>query len=67
MTTFIDIHALQTIPPSNINRDDTGQARSLLSLVVFSVSAFPARLGSLLFAAILSRTSTVQSWVYVLA
>ena len=24
MTTFIDIHALQTLPPSNINRDDTG-------------------------------------------
>lgn len=28
MTTFIDIHALQTIPPSNINRDDTGSPKS---------------------------------------
>ena len=28
MTTFIDIHALQTLPPSNINRDDTGNPKS---------------------------------------
>ena len=28
MTTFIDIHALQTLPPSNINRDDTGSPKS---------------------------------------
>ncbi|MDT0189634.1 type I-E CRISPR-associated protein Cas7/Cse4/CasC [Rothia terrae] len=28
MSTFIDIHALQTLPPSNINRDDTGAPKS---------------------------------------
>lgn len=28
MTTYIDIHALQTVPPSNINRDDTGAPKS---------------------------------------
>ena len=28
MTTFVDIHALQTLPPSNINRDDTGSPKS---------------------------------------
>lgn len=26
--TFIDIHILQTVPPSNINRDDTGSPKS---------------------------------------
>ena len=25
---FIDIHVLQTVPPSNINRDDTGSPKS---------------------------------------
>ncbi|RRD45914.1 type I-E CRISPR-associated protein Cas7/Cse4/CasC [Tessaracoccus sp. OH4464_COT-324] len=28
MTTFIEIHALQTVPPSNINRDDTGTPKT---------------------------------------
>ncbi|GGH64963.1 type I-E CRISPR-associated protein Cas7/Cse4/CasC [Rothia aerolata] len=28
MSTFIDIHALQTLPPSNINRDDTGAPKT---------------------------------------
>lgn len=28
MSTFIDIHALHTLPPSNINRDDTGAPKS---------------------------------------
>lgn len=28
MTIFIDIHALQTLPPNNINRDDTGSPKS---------------------------------------
>lgn len=28
MTTYIEIHALQTLPPSNINRDDTGAPKS---------------------------------------
>lgn len=28
MTTFVDIHILQTVPPSNINRDDTGAPKS---------------------------------------
>ena len=28
MTTFVDIHALQTLPPSNINHDDTGSPKS---------------------------------------
>ena len=27
MTTFFDIHALQTLPPSNINRDDKGSPK----------------------------------------
>ncbi|MEW1927180.1 type I-E CRISPR-associated protein Cas7/Cse4/CasC [Streptomyces sp. NPDC088360] len=25
---FLDVHALQTVPPSNLNRDDTGQPKS---------------------------------------
>lgn len=28
MNTYIDIHILQTVPPSNINRDDTGSPKS---------------------------------------
>ncbi len=28
MTIFIDIHVLQTVPPSNINRDDTGSPKT---------------------------------------
>ncbi|MCR1781133.1 type I-E CRISPR-associated protein Cas7/Cse4/CasC [Nocardioides carbamazepini] len=28
MTTFIDIHVLQTVPSSNINRDDTGRPKT---------------------------------------
>lgn len=28
MTIYIDIHALQTVPPSNINRDDTGSPKT---------------------------------------
>ena len=28
MTIYVDIHALQTLPPSNINRDDTGSPKS---------------------------------------
>ena len=30
MSFFIDIHALQTLPPSNINRDDTGSPKSAI-------------------------------------
>ncbi|WP_217132967.1 type I-E CRISPR-associated protein Cas7/Cse4/CasC [Leucobacter chinensis] len=30
MSTFIDIHALHTLPPSNINRDDTGAPKSAI-------------------------------------
>ena len=28
MSTFIDIHAIQTVPPSNLNRDDTGSPKT---------------------------------------
>lgn len=28
MATFIDVHIIQTVPPSNINRDDTGSPKS---------------------------------------
>lgn len=28
MTTYIDIHAIQTLPPSNINRDDSGSPKT---------------------------------------
>lgn len=28
MTTFVDIHVLQTVPPSNVNRDDTGSPKT---------------------------------------
>ena len=28
MSTFIDVHALHTLPPSNINRDDTGSPKT---------------------------------------
>lgn len=27
---FIDIYALQTVPPSNINRDDTGSPKTAM-------------------------------------
>lgn len=30
MSIFVDIHALQTLPPSNINRDDTGAPKSAI-------------------------------------
>ncbi|GAA2181668.1 type I-E CRISPR-associated protein Cas7/Cse4/CasC [Brooklawnia cerclae] len=30
MTTFIDLHILQTVPPSNINRDDTGSPKTAI-------------------------------------
>ncbi|MCL2850314.1 MAG: type I-E CRISPR-associated protein Cas7/Cse4/CasC, partial [Micrococcales bacterium] len=30
MTTFIDMHLLQTVPSSNINRDDTGSPKSAI-------------------------------------
>lgn len=30
MTTFIDIHVLQTVPSSNINRDDTGRPKTAI-------------------------------------
>ncbi|MGB3186827.1 MAG: type I-E CRISPR-associated protein Cas7/Cse4/CasC [Ornithinimicrobium sp.] len=28
MSTFVDIHVIQTVPPSNVNRDDTGAPKS---------------------------------------
>ncbi|NLE80257.1 MAG: type I-E CRISPR-associated protein Cas7/Cse4/CasC [Rhodococcus sp.] len=28
MSTFVDIHILQTVPPSNLNRDDTGSPKT---------------------------------------
>ena len=28
MSTYIDIHVIQTLPPSNVNRDDTGQPKT---------------------------------------
>lgn len=28
MSTFIDIHVIQTVPPSNVNRDDTGAPKA---------------------------------------
>ncbi|MDT3766927.1 type I-E CRISPR-associated protein Cas7/Cse4/CasC [Gleimia hominis] len=30
MTTYVDVHALQTVPPSNINRDDTGAPKTAM-------------------------------------
>ena len=27
---FLDIHAIQTLPPSNINRDDTGSPKTAI-------------------------------------
>lgn len=30
MTTYVEIHALQSVPPSNINRDDTGSPKTAL-------------------------------------
>lgn len=30
MTTFVDIHVLQTVPSSNINRDDTGSPKTAI-------------------------------------
>jgi CRISPR system Cascade subunit CasC len=30
MAAFIDIHVLQTVPPSNLNRDDTGSPKSAI-------------------------------------
>ena len=28
MTTYIDVHAIQTVPPSLVNRDDTGAPKT---------------------------------------
>ncbi len=28
MTTYLDLHVLQTVPPSNVNRDDTGSPKT---------------------------------------
>jgi len=28
MSTFLDLHVLQTVPPSNLNRDDTGSPKT---------------------------------------
>lgn len=28
MSTFVDVHVIQTVPPSNMNRDDTGSPKS---------------------------------------
>lgn len=30
MSTFIDVHVLQTVPPSNVNRDDTGSPKTAI-------------------------------------
>ena len=30
MTTYLEIHALQTVPPSNMNRDDAGTPKTAL-------------------------------------
>ena len=30
MSVFVDIHVLQTLPPSNPNRDDTGAPKSAI-------------------------------------
>jgi CRISPR system Cascade subunit CasC len=30
MTTYVEIHALQSVPPSNLNRDDTGSPKSVI-------------------------------------
>lgn len=30
MTTYVEIHALQSVPPSNINRDDSGTPKTAL-------------------------------------
>ncbi|GAB79423.1 CRISPR system Cascade subunit CasC [Austwickia chelonae] len=30
MTTYVDLHIIQTLPPSNVNRDDTGQPKSAI-------------------------------------
>ncbi|HHU10554.1 MAG TPA: type I-E CRISPR-associated protein Cas7/Cse4/CasC [Intrasporangiaceae bacterium] len=30
MSTFIDIHVIQSVPPSNVNRDDTGSPKSAM-------------------------------------
>ena len=27
---FLDIHAIQTVPPSNVNRDDTGSPKTAI-------------------------------------
>ena len=30
---FLDMHIIQTLPPSNINRDDTGSPKSKLTVL----------------------------------
>ncbi len=30
MTTYFDVHVLQTVPPSNVNRDDTGSPKTAI-------------------------------------
>ena len=64
MTTFVDIHALQTLPPSNINRDDTGSPKS-----AFFGGVQRQRVSSQAWKSVirrdLNRILTARSWAYV--
>ncbi len=31
---FVDIHVLQTVPPSCINRDDTGSPKTAIYIII---------------------------------
>ena len=46
MSIYVDFHVLQTVPPSCVNRDDTGTPRPL-STAVPSEREFRRRRGSM--------------------
>ena len=42
MSIFVDIHVLQTLPPSNPNRDDTGAPKTAMFGGVRRMRALPS-------------------------
>lgn len=47
MSVFVDIHVLQTLPPSNPNRDDTGAPKTAILAVCVVCGFHHKRLSAL--------------------
>ena len=37
---YMDLHVLQTVPPSCVNRDDTGSPKTTLLRIMMTLSAY---------------------------